>query len=66
MYKFMMMMVSLTTMWMIFMLTSTLARAQCSHLQPTITVIMGMPGYSSVSEFGAQVTIMVVIVERTV
>ena len=51
---------------MIFMLTSALARAQCSHLQPTIMVIMGMPGYSSVSEFGAQVTIMVVIVERTV
>ena len=51
---------------MIFMLTSPLARAQCSHLQPTIMVIMEMPGYSSVSEFGAQVTIMAVIVERTV
>ena len=48
------------------MLRSPLARAQCSHLQPTIMVIIGMPGYSSVSEFGAQVTIMVVIVERTV
>ena len=48
------------------MLTSALAQAQCSHLQPTIMVIMGMPGYNSVSEFGAQVTIMAVIVERTV
>ena len=48
------------------MLRSPLVRAQCSLLQPTIMVIMGMPGYSSVLEFGAQVTIMVVIVERTV
>ena len=48
------------------MLISPLARAQCSHLQPTIMVIMGMPGYNSVSEFSAQVTIMAVIVERTV
>ena len=54
------------TMWMIFMLRSQLARAQRSHLHPTIMVIMGMPGYSSVSESGAQVTIMAVIVERTV
>ena len=63
-----MMMIYLTvmTMWMISMLRSTLARAQCSHLQPTIMVIMGMPGYNSVSEFGAQVTIMAVIVEHTV
>ena len=65
--KYMMMMVlQVTTMWMISMLTSPLARAQCSHLQPTIMVIMGMPGYSSVSESSAQVTIMAVIVERTV
>ena len=48
------------------MLQSPLARAQCSHLHPTIMVIMGMPGYSSVSESGAQVTITAVIVERTV
>ena len=66
-FKLMIMMVRLQiTMWMIFMLTSPLARAQCSHLQLTIMVIMGMPGYSSVSEFGAQVTIMAVIVEHTV
>ena len=51
---------------MIFMLRSPLARAQCSQLQPTIMVIMAMPGYSSVSGSSAQVTIMVVIVERTV
>ena len=51
---------------MIFMLRSPLVRAQCSHLQLTITVIMEMPGYSSVSESGAQVTIMAVIVEHTV
>ena len=62
----MMMYLTVMTMWMISMLRSALARAQCSHLQPTIMVIMGMPGYSSVSEFGAQVTIMAVIVERTV
>ena len=54
------------TMWMIFMLRSQLARAQCSRLHPTIMVIIGMPGYSSVSESSAQVTIMAVIVERTV
>ena len=66
MYKFMMTIIlTMITMWMMFMLTSTLAQAQCSHLQPTILVIMGMPGYSSVSEFGAQVTIMAVIVECT-
>ena len=62
----MMMMVFLTIMWMIFMLRLPLARAQCSHLHPTIMVLMGMPGYSSVSESGAQVTITAVIVERTV
>ena len=63
-----MMMIYLTvmTMWMISMLRSALARAQCSHLQPTIMVIMGMPGYSSVSGSSAQVTIMAAIVERTV
>ena len=49
-----------------FMLKSALARAQCSRLHPTIMVIMGMPGYGSVSEFSVQVTIMAVIVERTV
>ena len=54
------------TMWMISMLTSPLARAQCSHLQPTIMVTMEMPGYNSVSVFSAQVTIMAVIVEHTV
>lgn len=65
--KFMMMILgTVMTMWMIFMLRSQLARAQCSRLHPTITVLMGMPGYSSVSESGAQVTIMAVIVERTV
>ena len=53
-------------MSMIFMLRSQLARAQCSHLHPTIMVLMGMPGYGSVSESGAQVTITAVIVERTV
>ena len=67
MYKFMMTIIlTMMPMWMMFMLTSPSARAQCSHLQPTMMVIMAMPGYSSVSEFGAQVTIMAAIVERTV
>ena len=60
------MVLQVTIMWTISMLTSPLVQAQRSHLQPTIMVIIGMPGYSSVSESGAQVTIMVVIVEPTV
>ena len=51
---------------MIFMLRSPLARAQRSHLHLTIMVIIEMPGYSSVSESSVEVTIMAVIVERTV